>query len=256
MKRFFFIAIFEKNNLKVLTTLWRVNSGCSKPEIRACKSQTQSLTIRGVTNEKQGNCVGAGSRDPSRGTRVLLSSTREQPNEHSRAKRRVTGEGNGLPAGAKRVFSFNLIGYPAGQTYTGDCGEGHRIFVNRDANHAHIVVVGGNTGWSVVDCNATDNNTASLQTDTTGTFEVFVRILGKPGGSVTVCADTLSDCILFGTCDAFCHLGTFTLNRVGGKSSFTIEPSSMFDASLFNIIWTVTTNSDYRIAQFVVVQLS
>lgn len=165
-------------------------------------------------------------------------------------------KGNGLPAGAKRVFSFNLIGYPAGQTYTGDCGEGHRIFVNRDANHAHIVVVGGNTGWSVVDCNATDNNTASLQTDTTGTFEVFVRILGKPGGSVTVCADTLSDCILFGTCDAFCHLGTFTLNRVGGKSSFTIEPSSMFDASLFNIIWTVTTNSDYRIAQFVVVQLS
>src|SRR5215467_2382822 len=40
-----------------------------------------------------------------------------------------------IPAGSKLVFNFNVIGYPAGNTYDGGCGDGHRIFVNRDANN-------------------------------------------------------------------------------------------------------------------------
>jgi hypothetical protein len=38
------------------------------------------------------------------------------------------------------VFSFNLIGYPAGKTYDGNCGDGHRIFVNWDAHSARVIV--------------------------------------------------------------------------------------------------------------------
>src|SRR5882762_8239703 len=33
-----------------------------------------------------------------------------------------------IPAGSKLQFNFNVIGYPAGKTYDGNCGDGHRIF--------------------------------------------------------------------------------------------------------------------------------
>ena len=50
---------------------------------------------------------------------------------------------NPIPAGSKLVFNFNVLGFPAGETYTGGCGNGHRIFVNREANNAHVLVQNG-----------------------------------------------------------------------------------------------------------------
>lgn len=152
-----------------------------------------------------------------------------------------------VPHGCKLVYKWNVIGYPEDQEYTGGCGSGHRMFVNRDANHTHIILRDHNDGWHVQDCNATADNTGELHSDDLGTFDVFVRILGKPGGSIDICAEILFDP---DTHDHICELGSINLLREGGRSKLTIQPDAIFDASLFDIIWSVTTNKDYRIAEF------
>jgi len=153
----------------------------------------------------------------------------------------------GIPAGWKKVYQFNLIGYPADKEYTGGCGGGGRIFVNRDAHHAHIVIRDHNDGWHVEDCNATTDNVGEIHSDELGVFKVFARILGKPNGNLHICAEILFDP---DTHDHVCELDVFELHRDGGKSIFQPAPDSIFDASLFDIIWSVTTNEDFRIANF------
>jgi len=151
-----------------------------------------------------------------------------------------------IPAGSKLVFNFNVIGYPAGKTYGGDCGDGHRIFVNRDAKGAVVRILNSTTDWSIVDCNATSDHAAALATNQAGIYDIYVRILGKMGGNLHVCADTLSD---FQNGETLCQVGTIDLTR-GKQSKFQIAPSAMFDASLIDLIWTVDTNADFQIAQF------
>jgi len=146
-----------------------------------------------------------------------------------------------IPAGAKKVYSFNVIGHPNG--YTGNCGEGHRIFVPRDANNAQVTVT-NSTRWEVLECGA--NGKATLGTSDVGLLDVYVRILGKPGGKINICGDQFIDPI---TGDVLCLAGTIDLTREKGQSKFQIAPSSLFDASLEDILWTVQT-SDFRIAQF------
>ncbi len=151
-----------------------------------------------------------------------------------------------IPAGSRLVYKWNLIGYPAGQEYNGGCGNGDRMFVNRDANHAQVLVTNG-TEWNVTDCNATSDNRGELTTSQAGLYDVYVRILGKQGGSVYICADTYED---FMTGETLCLLGTIDLTRGSGQSKFQLAPASMFDASLFDIMWLVDTNADFRICQF------
>jgi len=155
-----------------------------------------------------------------------------------------------IPAGSKMVYNFNVLGYPAGQTYDGGCGNGHRIFVNREANKAQVLVTNG-TSWDILDCNATSDHQAQLQTSNPGLYDVYVRILGKPDGRITICANTLED---FLSGETLCLLGTIDLTRGSGKSKFEIAPGPMFDATLENLMWTVDTNSNFRIAQFRVYQ--
>jgi len=154
-----------------------------------------------------------------------------------------------IPAGSKLVYNFNVIGHPG--SYDGNCGNGHRIFVNRGANNAQVLIQNSTTGWSVVDCNATADHRAVLATNQAGLYDVYVRILGKPGGHINICADTYED---FLAGETLCLLGTIDLTRAKGQSKFTLAPSAMFDASLEDLIWLVDTNSDYRIAQFRVYQ--
>jgi hypothetical protein len=151
-----------------------------------------------------------------------------------------------IPAGSKLVFNFNVLGYPEGQAYTGNCGSGHRIFVNRGASKAQVLVTNG-TSWGVLDCNATQDHQASLQTSQVGIYDIYMRILGKPGGHIFVCGQTLVD---FATGDTLCLLGTIDLTRGKGESKFQLAPSAMFDASLQDLIWTIDTNTSFRIVQF------
>ena len=156
-----------------------------------------------------------------------------------------------IPPGSKLAYNFNVIGYPAGKTYDGGCGEGHRIFVNREASNAQMVVHNSSTGWNIVDCNATSDRRALLETSDTGMFDVYVRILGKPGGSISIICDSLVEDAVDG--DALCLVDTIDLTR-GKKSTFTLAPASFFDASLEDLLWTIGTNADFRIAQFRVYQ--
>ena len=156
-----------------------------------------------------------------------------------------------IPAGSKLVYNFNVIGYPAGQTYDGNCGDGHRIFVNREAKNAHILVTNSTSGWSIQDCNATSDHTAILATSQVGTFDIYMRILGKPGGTFNVCGDLTIDPA---TGDTLCLAGTIDLTRGNGQSKFTLAPSTLFDASLMDVLWTVETNTNFRIVQFRVYQ--
>ncbi|MGH9383410.1 MAG: hypothetical protein ACRD2N_03860 [Vicinamibacterales bacterium] len=156
--------------------------------------------------------------------------------------------GNGAPKG-KLVFSWNLIGTPG--DYEGGCGNGRRIFVERGANHEHILFHDHNDGWHIEQCDATFGDTAVIHSDSLGTLDVYARILGKPNGRLRVCADTVTD---HATNEGLCLLGTIDLKRDGGRSRFQVQPDSLFDASLEDIIWNVETNTDFRIAQFRVYQ--
>ena len=151
-----------------------------------------------------------------------------------------------IPADLKLEYSFNLIGYPEGQEYTGGCGNGRRIFVNRNDSHAHIDVTNGAT-WDVIDCNATADRRGELQTANVDQYYIFVRILGKPGGHLKICADSFED---HENGDHLCLLGTIDLTRGSGQSKFSVAPKSMFNAKNENIVWSIETNSNYRIAQF------
>jgi hypothetical protein len=155
-----------------------------------------------------------------------------------------------IDPGLKKVYQFNLIGKPVDKEYTGGCGGGSRIFVNRDAHHAHILVTDHDDGWHVANCNATAANTGELHTDELGLYKVYVRILGKPGGTLDICAETVVDHSVSVVGETLCDLGTIKLLREGGQSKFQIAVSTMFDAELEDIMWSVDTNKDYRIAQF------
>jgi hypothetical protein len=151
-----------------------------------------------------------------------------------------------IPSGSKLVFNFNVLGYPAGQTYNGSCGNGHRIFVNRDASSEHVLVQNG-ANWTVVDCNATSDHEAVLQSSQAGLYDVYMRILGKPGGHINICGDLTIDPV---TGDTLCLAGTIDLTRSSGRSKFQLAPASMFDASLADVLWTIDTNTSFRIVQF------
>ena len=156
-----------------------------------------------------------------------------------------------ITPGSKLVYSFNLIGYPDGRTYEGGCGNGHRIFVNRDAKGAQLIVRNSAGGWDITDCNATIGKTAELRTSDVGTFDIYVRILGKPGGHIRACVDTLADALAG---EILCQVGVLELTRTKGQSKFQLAPSAIFDASNIDLLWTIDTNADYRIAQFRVYQ--
>lgn len=156
----------------------------------------------------------------------------------------VSANPPGIPAGEKLEYKFNLIGRP--DVYAGGCGEGNRLFVLRDAHSAQVLVTNG-ASWNVTDCDATGDHRGELTTSNVGVFDIFVRILGKPGGNLRICADTYED---FMAGETLCLLGTIDLTRGSGQSKFQVAPSAMFDASLEDIMWTVDTNRDFRIAQF------
>lgn len=180
----------------------------------------------------------------------------------------------GIPQGLHKVWQFNLIGHPG--DYNGNCGNGHRMFVDRDAHHAHIIIEDDNDGWHIEDCNATGNNKGRLHTDQVGIYAIYVRILGQPGGELDICADTLDDhtgtcsngndpCVTDADCNGggvcelgenahTCLLGIIDLTRGNGRSNFSLAPSSMFDAELEDIIWNVDTHN-FRLAQFRVYEI-
>jgi hypothetical protein len=156
----------------------------------------------------------------------------------------------GIPQDEKKVYQWMLIGRP--NPFNGECGEGNRIFVEADDNHAHLVITDGNS-WNILNCNATGKNKAVLQSSEAGSYKIYASAKGKPGtGLDHICVDT----VLIhdnGTPDDEsddvhdCLIGSFDIKREGGKTNFKLIPSKYFDASLEDIIWSMDVNGQAKI---------
>lgn len=92
--------------------------------------------------------------------------------------------GNGAPSGAH--YNLNIIGVPKDKSADFSGGNGHRIFVDLTGRTKILLRQGD---FDVLDANGTDG-TASFQlpepdatNDGITDYSVFVRGLGKPGGS-------------------------------------------------------------------------
>ena len=80
-----------------------------------------------------------------------------------------SASGNGAPRG-RHVFSWNLVGTPG--DYEGGCGQGRRVFVERDVKQAQILFHDHNDGWHIEQCDATGGDVAEIHSDELGTFDV------------------------------------------------------------------------------------
>jgi len=149
--------------------------------------------------------------------------------------------------GNTKVYQFNMIARP--NNYEGGCGDGDRIFIDANDSSSQVRIYEGDE-WNVTDCNATSDRRADLEVDGTGTFIVYAIAHGKPGTSISICADYIS---AYDGDGNLCEIGTFSISREGGKSQFKVVPSELFDASLEDIIWDVDATGQAKV-QFRVYQ--
>jgi hypothetical protein len=167
--------------------------------------------------------------------------------------------GNGAPSGTH--YNLNVIGVPkekTGGTWTND---GHRIFVPLTGK-CNIWLQAGST-FNVLDADGTDGS-ARLQlldpypgTATTSVYKIYVRALGKPGGSMTMTSGFVDE---YG--NYWYSLENVTLTRSKGKSVFTDKTLelttiyaditddgiynpvryNLFDNALYNYFWSYDNN--------------
>jgi hypothetical protein len=150
--------------------------------------------------------------------------------------------GNGAPSGSH--YNLNIIGVPKDKTADMTGANGHVIFVQLNGGDAASSIQGqdfntiskvnkiflipdsSNTGFQVLDANATDQNGAQfeLPLDVSATWTVWARALGKPGGKadMTTCATvTVTDPITGAvTQEVDCSLNTLNLDRKKGNQKF------------------------------------
>ena len=179
--------------------------------------------------------------------------------------------GNGAPSGSH--YNLNIIGVDNPKTFDYNAfeqqntqGQGHRIFVPLDGR-AKILLTEGD--YQVLDANGTDG-TAAFQlpapdpnNDGITNYSVYIRGLGKPGGTAT-----MTSCITDGT-DTFCSIdqGIYvSLSAHGNDNKFTnvskellyvfadtdgdgqVERIPLFSLPLFTYYWDYL-NAGLRLAQ-------
>ncbi len=140
--------------------------------------------------------------------------------------------GNGAPSGPH--FNLNIIGVPKEKSVAPDdyASMGHRIFVPLTGSSRITLVPGSD--FQVVDYDGTDGN-AKLQlvdpfpdgvNGTTAVYKIFVRALGKPGGSANITSGFVDE---FG--NSWYSLETITMTRTKGKTMFsdkTLELTTIY----------------------------
>jgi hypothetical protein len=137
--------------------------------------------------------------------------------------------GNGAPSGAH--YNLNIIGVGKGKTPNMTGGSGHRIFVGlggktaADTANTQIALSLSTDGtFKVVDANGTDDGRAEFMLPAPGTYSIWARSLGKPGGQakVTTCAEyTYTDEVTGQTVtENVCSTSNEIFMRDKGKSSF------------------------------------
>jgi hypothetical protein len=142
--------------------------------------------------------------------------------------------GNGGPSGSH--YNLNIIGVAKEKSSDMTGGDGHRIFVSLGSNKpadpvsTKILLSQSTDGsFQVLDANGTDGQ-ASFKLPAPGTYSIWARPLGKPGGEsqVTTCA---TDPV---TLEELCSTSN------GGKSSFRDVTRTLttidLDSSLTDVI--------------------
>lgn len=168
-----------------------------------------------------------------------------------------TTTGNGAPSGTH--YNLNIIGVPKGKTADMTSSQGHRIFVPLEGQCKIKLSLGD---FQVLDGNCTEGPAAFQlpNPDPTNsgitTYSVWVRALGKPGGSSTTtpCAtDPVSG-------ETYCSTQTMVAMRNKGQSSFSdvsklllylyvdlnadgvVERYPLFDSALQDYYWQYDNN--------------
>ncbi len=132
----------------------------------------------------------------------------------------VAQTGNGAPSGAH--YSLNIVGVPRAKSANPDWTSGHVIFVSlgsKDVSVSTKILLSQNADgvFDVLDKNGTDGE-ASFSLPAPGTYTVWARALGKPGGQakITTCATDID----INTAGVICSTQNEVFVRDKGKSSF------------------------------------
>jgi hypothetical protein len=191
----------------------------------------------------------------------LLVSTATALGVMASAGASTTSTGNGAPSGAH--FDLNIIGVPHAKTAAMSGASGHVIFVDLGASNktvtSKILLSQSSDGtFQVLDANATGGSSGSFELPAPGSYTVWGRPVGTPGGSasMTTCAIDTS-----GGTTPVCSVNSAVFVRGTGKSQFkdvtaaltTIVVStvptgcsgttiSLFDPCLQNYFWKYDNN--------------
>jgi hypothetical protein len=166
--------------------------------------------------------------------------------------------GNGAPSGAH--YNLNIIGVPKAKQAVDTTNNGNRIFVNLYGQGTKIWLTPGDD-FKVLDYDGTDGS-AALQmldpypgTTTTATYKIYVRVLGKPGGSMNLTSGFVDE---YG--NYWYSLESVILTREKGQSKFsdktlqlttvyvdkngdgTAERYYLFDNALWDYFWNYDNN--------------
>src|SRR6266571_2442993 len=143
--------------------------------------------------------------------------------------------GNGAPNGTH--YSLNIIGVPREKNSNPDWASGHVIFVNLGTKNVTVttkILLSQSTAsgvFDVLDKNGTDGE-ASFSLPAPGTYTVWARALGTPGGQskIATCA-TFIDPITF-VATFLCSTDNEVFVRGTGKSSFRNVTSALTTITL------------------------
>jgi hypothetical protein len=141
----------------------------------------------------------------------------------------TAASGNGAPSGAH--YNLNIIGVTKPKTAVDTTNDGHRVFVNLYGAGTKIWLQAGDS-FKVLDYDGTDGSARFQMLDpypgtaTTSTYKIYVRALGKPGGSSTLTTGFVDE---YG--NYWYSLENVTLTRSKGKSVFsdkTLELTTIY----------------------------
>lgn len=126
----------------------------------------------------------------------------------------LLGVGNGAPSGSH--YNLNIIGVPKTKSadMTGD--NGHRIFVNLDKSGTKVgdkiyLYPSTDGTFQVLDANGTDGQ-ASFELPAPGTYTIWARAVGTPGGSADI-----YDCVIYDNVEYCPTTASLTMTRNSGK---------------------------------------
>src|SRR5438093_11024524 len=143
--------------------------------------------------------------------------------------------GNGAPNGTH--YSLNIIGVPREKNSNPDWASGHVIFVNLGSKNVTVttkILLSQSTTsgvFDVLDKNGTDGE-ASFSLPAPGTYTVWARALGTPGGQskIATCATFIDP--ITGVATILCSTENEVFVRGTGKSKFRDVTSALTTITL------------------------